>query len=102
MNINTCSAEYRHYLESEEWRAIRERILLRDDFKCRLCGSSEHLHCHHINGKYRFHEGDHPESLMVLCESCHTMIHSYYRVCDSIKEFYDKKRHEEQLKRGYY
>ncbi len=86
MDINTCSSDYREYLQSPEWQAIRERILLRDAFQCRLCGSTEKLQCHHIRGIHRFHEENHPEDLMILCENCLAMIHSYFRVVDSIKE----------------
>ena len=102
MEINTCSPEYRAYLESPKWQEIRERILLRDNFECRLCGSTQHLHCHHIRGTHRFHEQDYPEDLCILCEDCHTMIHHYFRVVDSIKDYYDQKRHEERLRKGYY
>lgn len=101
-DINTCSSEYRAYLDSPEWQNIRERILCRDAFQCRMCGAKTNLHVHHMNGKYRFNEANHPECLMVLCENCHTFIHSYWKICDSIKEFYDNQRHYENLRKGYY
>lgn len=101
-SVNTISEEYRRYLESDKWKQIRERILLRDNLQCRLCGSTEHLHCHHIHGRYRFHEENHPECLMILCEDCHNIIHSYWKICDSIKAYYEEKAHQEAMKRGYY
>lgn len=100
MDINNCSEVYKKYLESPKWQEIRERILYRDNFRCRLCGARERLHCHHIRGSHRFQEEDYPEDLMILCENCHTKIHDYWRVVDSIKSFYDEKRIEERHKRG--
>ena len=101
-DINNCSVQYRKYLQSEDWQRIRENILCRDEFKCRLCGANTNLHVHHIRGIHRFHESEYPEDLVTLCERCHTMIHVYWQVVDSIKEYYDNKRHEERIKRGLY
>lgn len=102
MNMNDCSPEYKKYLCSPEWMQIRERILCRDAFQCRMCGEKDNLHVHHIHGRYRFHEENHPECLMVLCDRCHRFIHRYWNVCDSIKEYYDNQRHQEQMRKGYY
>lgn len=82
MEINQCSEKYKQYLESPKWQEIRERILLRDNFQCQICGQKLNLHCHHIRGTHRFHEEKHPEDLMILCSDCHTMIHNYWRICD--------------------
>ena len=102
-DINTCSQELKDYYQSPPWDDIRKRILYRDNFSCRLCGANNTtLHCHHIRGTHRFNEQNHPEDLMILCENCHTMIHSYFKVVDSIKEYYDRQRHEERMKKGYY
>jgi 5-methylcytosine-specific restriction endonuclease McrA len=103
--IHVCddriSPEYKAYLQSETWKNIRERIKLRD-IVCQMCGSTENLTVHHMNSKYRFHEAEHPEQLILLCEKCHTWIHTYWNTCDRIKNFYAEKRHEEQMKKGYY
>lgn len=39
---------------------------------------------------------------MILCERCHSMIHTYWNVCDSIKAYYDEQKHQEAMRRGYY
>lgn len=100
MDINECSEEYRRYLHSEKWAKIRENVLFRDEFACRICGSKTHLQVHHINGRGRFCEDKHMDTVMCLCESCHTKIHLYFKVCDSIKEYYDNKRTQERRAKG--
>ena len=102
-DINNCSQKLKDYYQSDKWNEIRQRILCRDNFTCRLCGATNTtLHCHHMHGRYRFNENNHPECLITLCEDCHTLIHTYWTICDSIKEYYDNQRHQEQLRRGYY
>ncbi len=85
MNMNNeISAEYRQYLNSDKWKAIRDNIVYRDGNMCRLCGSQERLEVHHMNGKFRFKEEYHPEILITLCADCHERIHLYWHVCDSV------------------
>lgn len=103
INDNKVSPEYRDYLNnSDKWKAISENIKLRDGCACKLCGSTKNLQVHHMNSKYRFKEENHPECLITLCAECHEKIHLYWNVCDSIKAFYVEKRHQEQLRKGYY
>lgn len=57
----------------QTWQAARDQNLADS---CRMCGSEEHLHLHHIiplrsggtNGDW---------NLMTLCRSCHTTVESY-------------------------
>lgn len=104
MNINDdrVSYEYRQYLNSGKWRDISENIKYRDGNACRLCGSRKKLEVHHMNSRYRFHEEKHPECLITLCADCHMKIHLYWRVCDSIRDYYAEQRHKENMRRGYY
>ena len=60
---------------SAKWR---ENVVKRDGAKCVICGSSEHLHVHHIipvshdpEGKYKYAEGNG----ITLCEKCHKLVH---------------------------
>lgn len=85
------SEQYREYLLSQEWQDIRADILERDNHMCQMCGSKNFLQVHHINGKYRFHESEHPESLVTLCDTCHKAIHRYFEVCDGLKEYYSRR-----------
>lgn len=106
-DINNCShrvisQEYRDHLNSDYFREVAQRIKYRDGCKCRLCGSEQNLEIHHFNGKGRFREAEHPETLMCLCRKCHATIHRYYDICDSIKEYYDNLAHQEAMRKGYY
>lgn len=50
---------------------VRER----DGHRCRVCGSANELHVHHI--RYRSQGGDHSTSnLVTLCRWCHESVHA--------------------------
>lgn len=79
-------------LESDQWKAKRERILSRDGHKCQWCGSKTDLQVHHkYYNRYpdgsRVHAWDYPDSaLITLCKSCHEKYHKKYQ----IKSYYRK------------
>ena len=57
------------------WRKIRDTILERDDYVCRICGSDgveATLNVHHIdyNRKHNKHK-----NLVTLCGRCHKQVH---------------------------
>lgn len=56
--------------------ALKRRILRRDNFSCRICGSlklkSRWLVIHHIDGSKTNHD---PKNLITLCKACHMHIH---------------------------
>lgn len=78
------SKEYWDYLHSPMWYEKRDAVLRRDRYCCRVCGSRERVDVHHINYKRIFHERD--SDLMVLCNSCHRLVHTYFKQKDKIKE----------------
>ena len=68
---------YQDKLLDPKWQKKKSEILLRDNYKCRSCGS-EHitLHAHHIF----YIEGTDPwdykdDNLITLCEVCHNTEH---------------------------
>lgn len=63
----TGKEEYQKYLESEEWKKIRERELKRADYHCERCGSALNLRVHHTSYD--------PPEYVVLCENCHKFVH---------------------------
>ena len=65
---------YHEYLQSEEWKERRERVLLQWEHRCSVCNSSEGLDVHHRNYDNRAREL--PNDLIVLCRSCHSLFHS--------------------------
>lgn len=54
-----------------KWRIIADSILLRDDGKCRLCGSEWNTEVHHIIPKSRGGTDD-ERNLITLCQIHHT------------------------------
>lgn len=63
---------YSEKLRDPRWRAKRNKILARDRWKCRDCGSddAEELHVHHCF--YRGNPWDVEDRfLLTLCEACH-------------------------------
>ena len=65
------------------WQQQRQKVLQRDDYRCRTCGAagSTHLHVHHIRPfrEYGFISGENEnyrkanklDNLITLCPSCH-------------------------------
>lgn len=65
---------YEEYINSDLWKIRRERILLRDGYQCRMCGSGKQLRVHHI--RYPAIYGTEPdEDLVTLCDACHRKVH---------------------------
>lgn len=69
------SNKYYEYLDSEQWRQKRNRILARDNYRCQKCGSAINLRVHHI--RYPQEIGtEQDDDLITLCDSCHTYVHT--------------------------
>jgi hypothetical protein len=67
-----CRACYhRRYHSLRFFGGLREAVLRRDRFRCRVCGSGAALLVHHRNG----HNAR--RLLITLCISCHVRLHRY-------------------------
>jgi 5-methylcytosine-specific restriction endonuclease McrA len=77
--------ETAHY-QTRNWKAKRQRILIRDAFTCRQCGSVVDGKQAHIDHIIPLEDGgtDDDANLQILCESDH-----------------GRKTREEQRRRGY-
>lgn len=53
-------------------RAIRELVLARDGWRCKLCSSTNDLHIHHVDGNPWNND---PDNLIVMCRHCHAKQH---------------------------
>jgi hypothetical protein len=76
--IHNPEIEGKEYQEGPQWGFwnVREYILARDRHTCQWCkGKSKDpiLHVHHIESRKT--GGDSPDNLIVLCETCHVLIH---------------------------
>ena len=65
--------EYKSYLKSKEWLAVRESLFLVRGKKCERCRSVDNIQVHHIHYVNIFREQ--LEDLMVVCKDCHRKIH---------------------------
>ena len=68
------------------WAALKRRILMRDGYRCRVCGTSgdeTKLHVHHIQ-PFKFFEdaekANAPANLITLCPSCHQQAEANVRL----------------------
>lgn len=66
-------AEYRAYLRSPEWAAVRRLALRRHDGLCGLCGTRYAVHVHHRTYANVGAEG--PEDVVAVCGPCHEVQH---------------------------
>lgn len=63
------------FKRSKYWKAVRELVIKRDNYRCTRCGCSEKLHVHHLN--YQNHRDEHLflGDLTTLCGNCHKEVH---------------------------
>jgi 5-methylcytosine-specific restriction endonuclease McrA len=73
---------------SKESNAWKLAVLHRDKYKCRLCGSDEELHAHHINSWATFPEDRYVlENGLTMCNKCHSTYHKYEKEVKKNGEF---------------
>lgn len=65
---------YEDYLRTDEWKAMRRRIIVRAEFRCEWCGKHDQKwNVHHLTYERRGFER--LEDLALLCEPCHKTHH---------------------------
>jgi len=75
---NKCKCKANRIIELDKSRfgGNKKAVLIRDNFKCVLCGSSYRLAVHHIDCSGTLENPNHNiENLVCLCGSCHLMVH---------------------------
>lgn len=70
--------EYEDYIRSAAWYAKREQRRMIDKSRCRTCGSTERLECHHVTYE-RFGDEDVENDLITLCHECHEAVTAVIR-----------------------
>lgn len=85
---------YQEYLKSDYWQTVRDHILSRDGYRCRLCNLDIDLQVHHRTydnlGEEKF------EDLITLCGFCHSTFHKennfkYTKMKNREREIADEK-----------
>lgn len=66
---------YRRYLRTGYWRAIRKIKIASVGGRCEKCSSERKLECHHIHYRLRGQEHVDLGCLQVLCHKCHSKVH---------------------------
>ena len=89
------------YLKSEIWKAIRKKILFRDNYTCQSCGTRDtQLHVHHLSDYDRLGNERH-EKLITLCHICHELQHTTHGYPQTYSEYMNwnvkliKRKHNE-------
>lgn len=70
-------ASYADYLNSAQWRTVRQRYFASDLPQDCMCGASENLQLHHLT--YERAGAEQLTDLTPLCAQCHVMIHTLER-----------------------
>ena len=85
--MNLIRGTYLDLLRRDEWRSKRQRILERDENRCRNCGSSKGLQVHHrqyhvckVTSKKLAPWCYDERYLVTLCETCHKYGHHHHRI----------------------
>ena len=61
-------------LDPPSYGELRRLVLLRDNWRCQLCGAMSNLEVHHQ--QFRSHTGEDAEhNLITLCHKCHSEMH---------------------------
>lgn len=67
------SREYIAYMNSPEWKSVRQKAFVAHGRKCQCCGATKNLEVHHRHYDTLGHER--VEDLEVLCVACHDEAH---------------------------
>ena len=70
--------EYRVYLQSEDWKKLRELALIRTNGLCQFCGDYA-TQVHHVKYPKQF-GAEHPHSLVPVCDKCHKISHGVQKM----------------------
>ncbi len=63
------------YLVTPVWRELREKRLLLDNYRCKMCGTGINVAVHHIRYPFAWGEENVFEDLVTLCDTCHARVH---------------------------
>ena len=67
--------EYRDFLNTPYWDAVRSKKLFQAYYKCSLCNGNENLQVHHKTYENHGYEHNNLDDLIVLCGNCHSKHH---------------------------
>ena len=88
------------FYRSYYWPAVRLAVLMRDGYRCTMCGKAEeHMEVHHILPRCAG-GADNPRNLRTLCTKCHDIVHHDLDISHSIdkgsQKLLDEGEHDEK------
>ena len=66
-------SKYINYIKSEKWAKKKQELFQEKGKKCELCGSTKHIHVHHLTYERIYNELI--IDLQPLCRACHEKEH---------------------------
>lgn len=69
----TAYSSYQEYLNHPRFKAIREQVMEKHNWKCSRCGARA-TQVHHLRYP-KWGTFDKPENIMPVCHKCHCEIH---------------------------
>lgn len=73
--MTTRQLEYKEYLRSDHWKALRKQALERDKHCCQRCPARDlELHVHHLFYRDNFYD-TRLEDVLTICFLCHRIEH---------------------------
>lgn len=85
-DLKNCN--YKAYLKTPHWRAVREKVAKRDKYRCKLCGQPVKSlaypdatvgNVHHADYRARGTKSE-ADFCILLCNCCHRVFHQYRSV----------------------
>lgn len=67
--------EYSEYLETTEWKSLRNKVLRRAGGRCEGCMDQEAVQVHHLT--YKHVGAELLFELVAVCEDCHKRVHPH-------------------------
>jgi len=93
--------EYSILLSDSRWSNKRNKILARDLFECKICGSHEKLEVHHLYYVVDHKPWEYPNDVLVTwCDKCHEQWHKTHPIIVRDKVYSKGKKNKyEPLKK---
>jgi len=94
---------YKDQLKDKRWKRKRAFVLIRDNFKCQICGTTHHLQVHHKQYKDGLKAWEYDlKELTTLCRSCYRKMHGSkitrkIRNCFRINEIISSEKFKTQF-----
>jgi hypothetical protein len=90
-DLSRFGGSYEDYLQSAYWKAVRNKVMIRDRSTCTICGSKEQVIVHHLHYKTVRNELGDLSCVTTLCADCHADKHPHL-LDDRVKSIGSKHR----------